>query len=505
VIRRITIYILIAIAIITILGNFTGQISYQGRPLKQKIEIIEGTTVAQSPETTRMNGSFADVVKKVSPSLVNISAVHIVEVQEPYHHFYFGDPFEDFFDEFFGVPDRRRFGEPAPQKRRYEGTGSGFIIDTDGYVLTNYHVIKDAQEIKVTTYDDKQYDAKLVGKDSKTDLAVVKIKSSKRFNALKLGDSKLVEVGDWVVAGGSPFGLNQTFTVGIISAVRQKVKIENVAYEDMIQTDAAINRGNSGGPLVDLHGQVIGINTAIYAPTGVFSGVGFAIPINQAKIVMTDLIEKGRVVRGWLGVEIMGVNEAISRQFNLEKAQGVLINKVVEDSPAEKGGLKRGDVIIGVDGREIKNVKDLQNRVARKKPGDSISLKIINDGTEKDIKIKLGEMPDEAAFFVKKDYKDEIGVASWKGIRVSNINAALKDRYGINQNEGIAIIEIDPADEGYEFGLRIGDIIVQINKIEIFNLDNFKVAVKKIELKNGVLFDIIRDGSPMYVSYQKGG
>jgi len=446
-------------------------------------------------EIIKSEKSHAELVEKVKPALVNISAVHVFKVQANPYRFFFGDPFE----EFFGYPNRRM--EPEIRKYRQEGTGSGFIIDPEGYVLTNYHVIRNAEEIKVTTYDDKTYEAEIVGTDPRTDISVIKIKSKKKFDALKMGDSDKTRVGDWVIAAGSPFGLNQTFTSGIISAVRQDIQIENRDYRNMFQTDASINRGNSGGPLVDMNGNVIGINTAIYAPTGVFSGVGFAIPINQAKAILNELIDKGHVVRGWLGVEIKNVDTAIKKSFNLDSAEGVLVNRVVEDSPAEKGGLQRGDVIVKFNGSAIRNASELQEKVMSQEPGTKVSIAVIRDGKEQELKVELGELPDEVSYKKDEDKKEE---SVWKGVKVSNVSPALKEKYNLKEAEGVLVVEIDPAKEGYETGLRVGDVIQEINSIEVRNVDDFNKAVKKINLKEGVVFDVIRNGRPLYISYYKG-
>ncbi len=484
-----------------ILGNY-GEKVFNFTDSKPVLSINK-TEQESSPENlTNLQNSFSQVVKKAKPALVNISAVHIIEVQTPFHQFYFGDPFEEFFDDFFGRPRRRKQPKPEIEKYRYEGTGSGFIVDSKGYVITNYHVIKDAKEIKVTIYDDKKYDAEVIGKDPQTDLAVVKIKSLRKFNALQMGNSDMVKTGNWVMAAGSPFGLEQTYTAGIISAVRQNVNVENRAYRDMLQTDAAINRGNSGGPLLNLQGEVIGINTAIFAPTGVFSGIGFAIPINQAKKILKALIEKGRVVRGWLGVEIKDVDEAIKQQFELQHIKGVLVNKVIEGSGAQKGGIKRGDVIISINEAEIKNARDIQNKISDSAPETKVKLTIIRNGQEKVLEIKLGERPSEISDISKKK-KDSNGEAECKGIKVAGINEIIKNRFNIAVSEGVVVVEIDPAKECYEIGLHIGDVIIELNRTKIHGTADFKNAFEKTDLKKGVVFDIIRNGRPMYLSYRK--
>ncbi|MDA3793516.1 MAG: Do family serine endopeptidase [Elusimicrobia bacterium] len=468
--------------------------------------------VKKSPETIKKEGinrpqSFSGVIIQIQPALVNISAVHIVEVQSPFYRFYHGDPFSDFFDDFFGGRPERERPEPETHRQRQEGTGSGFIVGAEGYVLTNYHVIKDAQELNITTYDGKTYDAELVGKDERTDLAVIRIKSNKKFNVLKLGDSDNIRIGDWVVAAGSPFGLNQTFTAGIISALRQDVDVENTRYKNMLQTDAAINRCNSGGPLVNLAGEVVGINTAIFAPTGVFSGVGFAISVNDAKEVLGELIEKGRVVRGWLGVEISNVDSAIKKNFALDSEKGVLINRVVENSPAETAGLKRADVIVEFNGRKIQDENDLQQKVSETPPGDNIKLGIIREGKKTDIDITLSEMPEEIQEFSKPKEPEngqiEQKTAEWLGITVTGISAGIKERYSLSTDKGVVVINIDPAAGGYEIGLIPGDAIIEMNKIKTSSLAGFKKAAKEILLKEGVVLDVIRGGRPLFISYQK--
>ncbi len=497
---------LIAILIILVGGIFLNNYRDVFIEKKQGVPVATDNITKNIPycseEITRiLASSFSDVVKTVSPSLVNISAVHIVEVQTPFHRFHF----DDFFGDFFNRPRRQR-PEPETRKHRHEGTGSGFIVDPRGYVLTNYHVIKDAEEIKIITYDDKVYDAEVVGKDPRTDLAVIRIKSSKIFPALELGNSDKVKIGDWVMAGGSPFGLRQTFTAGIISASRQNINVGEMVYRNMLQTDAAINRGNSGGPLVDLAGRVIGINTAIFAPTGVFAGIGFAIPVNQAKLVLSDLIEKGRVVRGWLGVEIKDVDEAIKKHFGLKEAKGVLINRVFKDSEAEKGGLQRGDVIIKFNEVKIENIRELQDKVAASKPGSNIMLTIIRKKSEKVIEIKLGEMPEKFPSISKREPEkpaDEKNIVIWKGIEVSNITGLIKERYNLTVDKGVVVVSLDPAEKGYEIGLRTGDVIVEFNKKEIKNIEDFNEVSKIASIKDGIVFDIIRAGRSIFISYQK--
>ncbi len=351
-------------------------------------------------EVMNLQDSFANVAATVKPAVVNLSVASVQKVGAPPMQFFFGDPFEDFFGEFFGQRPGRRRGpvpEHRPFRHRTEGTGSGVIIDADGYVLTNEHVIRGATDIKVRRIDERgkehTYSGQVIGKDERTDLAVVRIKTSDTLSAASLGDSDKIRVGDWVIAIGSPFGLEQTVTAGIISAKRQSLPIEGRTYRDLIQTDASINRGNSGGPLLNLRGEVIGINTAIFAPTGVFNGIGFAIPVNRAKEILDDLIHKGKVVRGWLGIEIKKVDEAIAKQFGLPDASGVLVNQVMKDGPAEKGGLKRGDVIRTINGVKVSSPEALQAEVSKAQPKSRALLTVIRARQTQTIALVLGEMP----------------------------------------------------------------------------------------------------------------
>jgi len=446
------------------------------------------------------NVPFSEVIRRVANkakrATVNISAVQIWEEEEPIYRFFFGDPFEEFFfgPDFFNFPRRKR-------RFKAEATGSGFIISEDGYVLTNEHVIRGAQEIKVTLREggrDKSYDAEIVGKDHETDIAVIKIKSKRKFPYLELGDSDRIQVGDWVVAIGSPFGLEQTVTCGIISAIRQKVVIEDKIFENMIQTDAAINRGNSGGPLVDLNGKVVGINTAIYAPTGVFAGVGFAIPINLAKDILNDLISKGKVERGWLGVYIQDVDEIIAKQFGLKEVKGAIVNNVVSGSPAEKFGIRRGDIILEVDGKEVKDSLTLKRLISRKEPGEKVKLKIWRKKRVINLKVKLGRKEKEIKEKIVERGRKEV---EWKGIIVRNLNEDLRRVFSIPRDvDGVVVVRIEEGSFGEEAGLMRGDLIRGINQEKVLSIEDFKRITKGIDVKEGVVFDIIRRGEPLYLS-----
>ncbi|HLD29378.1 MAG TPA: PDZ domain-containing protein, partial [bacterium] len=343
----------------------------------------------------------------------------------------------------------------------------------------------------------------VVGRDPATDLAVLKIKSDKKFPAVSLGDSDKLRIGSWVVAIGSPFGLEQTVTCGIVSAIRQKVILENTAYENMIQTDAAINRGNSGGPLLNLNGEVVGINTAIYAPTGVFSGIGFAIPINLAKNILEEMIDKGKVTRGWLGVYIQDVDRAIALQFGLKEQKGALVNKVEPGSPADKAGIERGDIIIEIDGKEVKNTFSLRRLVSEAKPGQTVRLKIVRGRKYVEAAVRITEMQGEesrgARGRIEKEETD--GEAEWEGIRVSELSEDIRSVFDIKSGvRGVVVIGVDPGSLAGEAGLMRGDVLQGINQNSVSGIEDFRKAAKKIDLSSGVVFDIIRRGEPLYIT-----
>jgi serine protease Do len=315
-----------------------------------------------------------------------------------------------------------------------------------------------------------------------------------------------MKVGNWVLAVGSPFGLEQTVTAGIVSAIRQSVHIENRTYKELIQTDAAINQGNSGGPLVNIEGKVIGINTAIYAPMGGFVGVGFAIPINRAKEILDDLIHKGKVIRGWLGVEIRPVDEAIAKHFGLKKKEGALVNKVFANTPAEKGGLKRGDVILEFDGKKVKDSLSLQDIVGRTSPNKKVKVKIVRNMKEKKLQIVTEEMPDASGEEEVIDSEESSPVEeevskAWLGMKVKTLTPLLIRRLGLSNDEkGVVIVEIEPGSIADEAGLLQGDCMRSINRIPVPNIKVFNQVIKKAKLSKGIVIDINRRGKLIYLS-----
>jgi serine protease Do len=465
------------------------------------------------PEVLNLQESFSKVADAIKPAVVNIATTHVEQYQSNPYEFFFMNP-EDLFEQFFdqGVPRQRR--GPSPQEprqfqRKIPGTGSGVIIDPDGYILTNEHVVRGADEIKVTIADsEKKYDGKVIGRDERTDLAVVKIKSSEKLPYAKLGNSAAVRVGDWAIAIGSPFGLAQTVTVGVISASRQNLSIENRNYKDLIQTDAAINPGNSGGPLVNIRGEVIGINTAIYTPSGGFAGIGFAIPIDRAKEIIPQLREKGKVIRGWIGVILEEkIDDATANVFGVPDKEGALIREVLPDYPAAKAGLKRGDIIREFNGQKIKNNSDLQTFVQSAKPGSSASIKVIRNKKEIMLTLPIEEAPNTLKENGKEETpKDEKpskdSQSKWMGASVTDLSQSIRERAGIPDKEkGVFVTDVDPQSKAEEMGLAPGDVIRAVNQEPTPDLKTFKEIVKTVRSKNGIVVDILRRGTSLYLSY----
>jgi Do/DeqQ family serine protease len=436
---------------------------------------------------TRVGQAMAEVSSAVKPAVVNISTTQKIKVQGVPDPF-FNDPF---FRRFFG-DEFRQFGKPREHKRT--SLGSGVIVDRDGYILTNNHVIKDADEIKVKLSDRRDFLGKVVGVDAKTDLAVIKINSNK-LPVIKWGDSDKLKVGETVVAVGNPYGLSQTVTSGIVSATgRANVGIAD--YEDFIQTDAAINPGNSGGALVNVRGELVGINTAIFSTSGGYQGIGFAIPSNMARVVMDSLVKKGKVTRGWLGVSIQQITPELAKQFNVKEEKGVLVTDVVEDSPAEKAGLKRGDVIIEYEGKVVDDPATVRNMVAATAPGKEITLKIIRDGKPMTIKVAIAEMP-ASMQKVTGTYENLL-----KGIQVQDITPDVRRHLGIPQRiSGVIITDIEDGSPA-ENVLAKNDVIVEINKEKVRNTKEYGTIAGKIKRGENILLLVYRDGSVTYIPLQ---
>jgi len=429
--------------------------------------------------------SFADLADSVKHSVVNISTTQVIKgaplrpfggPNSPFGRF-FGD---DFFKHFFGnIPQ----GE-----MKTHALGSGFVISKDGFILTNNHVVKKATEIKVKLDNGREYDAKIIGRDPKTDLALIKVKPDKNFpEPVKLGNSDAIRVGDWVMAVGNPFGLGQTVTTGIISA---KGRIIGAGpYDDFLQTDAAINPGNSGGPLFNMKGEVVGINTAIIAQG---QNIGFAIPINMAKELLPQL-KAGKIIRGWLGVMIQDITPELAKSFGLSTTEGVLVSDVSKGSPAEKAGLKRGDVITRFDGKEVKDSHMLSRVVATTRPKTNVTIDIIRDGKEKSLQVQIGTMPQSQEGLSPEN------AGAW-GLTVQEITPDLARHLGLNLDEkGVVISGVKPGSPAADAGLRPGDIIKEVDRKEIKDLADYNKAIRKSTKSGGVLLLIKRGEGTLFV------
>ena len=419
------------------------------------------------------------IAREAFPAVVNIDTEKMV-ARTP---FPFGD--DPFFREFFG-DQGRRFSDIVPMR----GAGSGFLVTADGYILTNNHVVAEADKITVTLASGKEYPAKLVGRDPTFDLAVVKI-DAKDLPVLSLGDSDKLEVGEWVAAIGNPFGLEHTITVGVISAKNRNIRAKDVNFQGFLQTDAAINPGNSGGPLLDLSGKVVGINTAIipYA-----QGIGFAIPVNMAKQVMDDLVNFGKVRRGWLGIYLQPVTEEVAEAYGLKNTDGALVSDVQGDSPALRAGLQRGDVIVAIDGTSLKNYQDLSFAVRKHLAGDEVTLTVMRRGERKEIKVRLGELPGQAA----GESPGGNAVEEKLGLAVAPLDGARRTKYNLGDQKGMVVTEVKRGTPAERLGIREGDLVLEANGVPVSDEAAWNKALGKAH--KGVVLLIFRDGRTFFIS-----
>ena len=434
--------------------------------------------------------AFSRVVKDVKPAVVHIAVTSTVETNSEYEQF-FNHPF---FERFFGP--EYRFQDPQRRKRQQQGAGSGFIIDREGHILTNNHVVEKADKITVTLNDNSEVEATLIGTDPKSDVALIKIDVDHDLPVVELGDSAALEVGEWVIAIGNPFGLSQTVTVGVVSATgRSRVGINE--YENFIQTDAAINPGNSGGPLLNIHGQVVGINSALYSRTGGYMGIGFAIPINMAKFINEQLMDNGKVTRGYLGVGIQDVDEALAESFGLEKAGGVLITDVQDDTPASKAGVKSQDVLVKLDGIDLQDTQDLRNRIAQTIPGTTVVLDIVRDGKPVELKVKIGEQP--ADFGIAAQGSSDQNPLSPFGLVVQELTADLAEQLGYKGRQGLVISEVEPGSAAAEIGLKSGFLIEEVQKVRVTSLEELRQVMEQSGASERVLLRVRVGQNSRYV------
>ena len=455
-------------------------------------------SVARGGETAKSDGdvlralsrAVSSLAARTRPAVVSIYTTKTIRMRG------FGGapvPFDSPFEEFFGRRSPR--GQPPNGREfRRRGLGSGFVIDAEnGYIATNNHVVAGADDIKVRLFDKRVFDAKLVGADAKTDIAVVQIKA-KDLKDIKLGDSDKLKVGDFVVAVGSPFGLRETVSLGIVSAKgRSNLGIED--YEDFIQTDAAINVGNSGGPLVNIDGHVVGVNTAILSRTGGSVGVGFAIPVNMAKGIIAQLVKSGKVTRGWLGVMIQDLAPEVAEKFGLKKTEGALVTRVVEKTPAAKAGFEPGDVIIKYGGQKVENVAKLRHRVAATRPGSSVKVVVLRKGKEKTLTVAIEKLTDGAVAAVTGG-----GGSKDLGLSVQELTPELSKSLGIKTKGGVAVSAVDEDGPAAEKGIKRGDVIIEVNRQRVKNAADFEAALRKADLGKGVLMLVAnREGSRFVV------
>ena len=449
------------------------------------------TSVSQLP-------NFANIAKTTMPAVVNISTTQ-KSTRRPQRRqrplpgpnpFGGEDPFEEFFRRFFG--DR-------PPPRRQRSLGSGFIISQDGYIVTNEHVVGEADKITVRLSDEEEFEAKVIGTDNKTDLALIKIESKEPFQSVPLGSSSSLQIGDWVLAIGNPFGLEQTVTAGIVSAKGRVIGAG--PYDDFIQTDASINPGNSGGPLLNLQGEVVGINSAIFSQGGGNIGIGFAIPIDMAKSIIRQLKDTGQVTRGWLGVAIQTVTAELAKSFDLEEPIGALVAEVTEGGPAEKAGVERGDIITHFKGEQILKSHDLPAMVARTPVGAEVKVRILRGGKEQTISVALGELTDQIARAGGREESE----ASW-GMTVADISDEHLQRYRLpDDQKGIVVTEVEPGSPAELAGIRPGDVIEEVNRQAVKSVPDFTTAVKEAKDAETLLLLARRGNFTSFFALRKQG
>jgi len=438
---------------------------------------LKGT---QAAAVAMVPANFSDLASKVSSSVINIQTTKTVKSVGQDFREHSGGPFDDFFGRFFG--------NNPPEDFQEKGLGSGFVISHDGYILTNNHVVEGASHIKVKIADGKEFDAKVVGRDPKTDIAVIKIEGASDLKPLMLGNSDELKVGNWVIAVGNPFGLDQTVTAGIVSG-KARV-IGSGPYDNYIQTDASINPGNSGGPLINMNGEVVGINTAIMASG---HGIGFAIPINMAKDIIPQLEEKGHVTRGWLGVSIQEVTPSLAESFGLKEKKGALVTEVIGSGPAEKAGIQRGDVLLQFDGKDISGSRNLPQMVASTPIGKTVLVKLLRDQQLLTREVRVGEMESKG---------DVANVPTQKplGVAVRNVTPETAGKVGVKSETGVLVIGVEPGSPAADAGVQRGDVIVEVNRKAVKDVEEFSRSIIKAEEHESILLLIQRGQNTLYAA-----
>jgi serine protease Do len=456
-----------------------GTLTFGSFPIAGHNPLTESVAVAAEAVMVPVN--FTQLAEQAKSGVVNIRTVKTVNGGGPvFRHFFGRDPRlrEDPFRDFFGFGPQREF--------KQRSLGSGFLIDKGGYIVTNNHVVEDADQIKVRLYDETEFDATVIGRDPKTDIALIKIDAADtELQPLKLGNSDDLPVGSWVVAIGSPFGLEQTVTAGIVSA-KGRI-IGSGPYDDFIQTDASINPGNSGGPLLNLKGEVVGINTAIVASG---QGIGFAIPVNMADGIIAQLRDTGEVSRGWLGVGIQNLTPELAEYYGIEAKEGVLVTQIYEGDPADQAGIKEGDIIIAVDGKPIASSRELSRTVAEAGVGSKMNINLLRDGREKQVRVKLAKRPDTEPTMARGESRSDDF-----GLRVREIDPEIAGRLGLDENaKGVVVTDVDPDSKAGQADIRQGDVIIEINRQPVESIDDYNSQLGKIEKGDTVQMLLRRGG-----------
>ncbi len=496
----------------------------------QKTESSPQPVASKNAQTASLASSsfktiFGDIAATVTPSIVSVILTKIDTVtytQNPFFNFFGNDdtlednPFDFFFQFPFSDRGHGKSKRPKTEKREYreQGLGSGVIVSQDGFILTNFHVVAGASEIEVKLSDERSYEAKVVGVDSLSDVAVIKIKEKvQNLPVAKLGDDLKIRPGDWSLAIGNPFSLTSTVTLGIISALHREVGNPNL-YQNFIQTDAAINPGNSGGALVNIEGEVIGINTMIYTQTGGFMGIGFAIPISMAKSVMKDIITKGKVVRGWIGVGIQNVNKAMRPTLNLGSRKGVLVSDVFKGQPADKAGIKRGDVITSIAGKNVENANQLRNTVAELKPGSKAPVVLVRNGKEMTVELAIEERSEKMLSRLEKGGQEKPGPHEGRnkseqrfGLTLSDPTPELRSKYDIPDNaRGVVITEVSQSLTDARASLQEGDVIEQVKVKDkdyqaVESMKQFDEITKNIKKEESMLLVVVRKSASLFIGF----
>ena len=455
------------------------------KPAQDNRSLREGEVSKDLVVAQRLSRAFSSVVEKAAPAVVFIEIEKTVIRKSPSPHPF---PFGPFPFDFFGEDFLRRFFPQLPRKFKQRGAGSGFIVSSDGLIFTNNHVIEGADRVTVKLADGRTFKAEIVGRDPQSDVAVLRVKA-KNLPTIPLGDSDKIEVGEWVIAIGNPFGLSHTVTVGVVSA-KGRSGLGITDYEDFIQTDAAINPGNSGGPLLNLRGEVIGMNTAIFSRSGGYMGIGFAIPINIVKLVTEQLVKQGQVIRGWLGVVIQDLTPALAEEFGLRKAEGALVAEVVQNSPAARAGLKQGDIIVEYNGKPVKNASELRTFVGLTRPGTKVRMGVVRENRKIELEVTIGKYPEKfKVSTAAPEFEELLGEL---GFKVEELTPEVAQELGYEVREGVIISAVAPGSSAAMADLHPGLLIEEVNRKPVKSLTDFYEALA-LSKKTGRVLLLVRD------------